>query len=1004
MSRFTIAAYYFFKKNKILFYSILIISFVLFAFFGSKVQFEEDITKLLPPMQKDDNSSETVFANLKVKDKMFVLFEPITDEVDYIELSNACDEFIDSILSNPQSQEMLNDVLYRLDEEILKNGINELYTYIPTFLDSADFVTLDSLTSKEAIEQQMQENLMTMYSPAGAAFKDMIMQDPLALRKIFMSKMGAIKEGLGGNYTVINQHFFTPDTALAIAFLSPNFKTVDSKLSTKLITAIDEEIEEFNIKHPNIKIHYHGAAPQSVFNSKQIKNDLVMTLSISMGLACLVIGLCYKNRSTLIQLIVPVLYGFLFSLTIIYFIKGQLSLLALGIGAIVLGVALSYCLHVITHYKHVSDPIRVLKEQTTPVFLGCLTTIGSFVSLMFTQAELLKDFGMFASLALIGTTFFCLFFLPQFLNPEKNKRSEKAFEILEKINSYPFERKTFLIIAIVVISIVCLFTSRYVKFDSDLRHICHYEQKVLDSQALLEKHTAKGYITLYFATTSENLDSVIAYNERQGRIFDSLKNLGLIKSYGNSNKMLFIPSDEQQKRIDRWNEFWSEEKRNQVLTDMNNSAIKNGFMPDMFFPFNNLLNSDTQILSLPESNALPSSIKSNMVEYTDGKYLIFTPVVLKLENKKEVCDKITSFKNNVVIDPYYYTSDMVKLVNDDFSVTSNMSSIFVFIVLLIAFRSLIIAIIAFLPMFLSWQVVLGIMGMFGIEFNLINIVISTFIFGIGVDYSIFIMDGLLSDFRVKKNVLVYHKTAIIFSAFVLIVSISSLLFATHPAVKSIGFSTLIGMSSAVLLAYSLEPFMFYWLIKRPVSKGKSPLTVFNITHGDVYFNRRKEMSNKQQIRNNYEYKGIEVEKNLKEELKVTHNYKSFGIITGELKNILEVKCGYGYKSFWFHINYPDAEIIGWDDDVNKIEIAQNCYLKNDKIKFTQNSEIVKNKYDLIILNEGSDLSIEELKESIGQCKYLIVDNNITLNNELQKEFIEKERDDKYTTYLAKFLY
>ena len=59
---------------------------------------------------------------------------------------------------------------------------------------------------------------------------------------------------------------------------------------------------------------------------------------------------------------------------------------------------------------------------------------------------------------------------------------------------------------------------------------------------------------------------------------------------------------------------------------------------------------------------------------------------------------------------------------------------------------------------------------------------------------------------------------------------------------------------------------------------------------------------------------------------------------------------------------------------------------------------------MIILNEGSDLSIEELKESIGQCKYLIVDNNITLNNELQKEFIEKERDDKYTTYLAKFLY
>ena len=40
-------------------------------------------------------------------------------------------------------------------------------------------------------------------------------------------------------------------------------------------------------------------------------------------------------------------------------------------------------------------------------------------------------------------------------------------------------------------------------------------------------------------------------------------------------------------------------------------------------------------------------------------------------------------------------------------------------------------------MFLSWYVLQGLMALLGLEFNLINIVISTFIFGIGVDYSIF---------------------------------------------------------------------------------------------------------------------------------------------------------------------------------------------------------------------------------------------------------------------------
>ena len=48
--------------------------------------------------------------------------------------------------------------------------------------------------------------------------------------------------------------------------------------------------------------------------------------------------------------------------------------------------------------------------------------------------------------------------------------------------------------------------------------------------------------------------------------------------------------------------------------------------------------------------------------------------------------------------------------------------------------------------------------------------------------------------------------------------------------------------------------------------------------------------------------------------------------------------------------------------------------------------------------------MEGLDECISQCKYLIIDNNVTLKKELLNEFIEKERDDKFTTLLAKFLY
>jgi predicted RND superfamily exporter protein len=102
------------------------------------------------------------------------------------------------------------------------------------------------------------------------------------------------------------------------------------------------------------------------------------------------------------------------------------------------------------------------------------------------------------------------------------------------------------------------------------------------------------------------------------------------------------------------------------------------------------------------------------------------------------------------------------------------------------------------------------MVIFDVRFNLINIIISTFIFGIGVDYSIFVINGLIGK---DSRLLGYHKTAIFFSAVILIVTVSSMLIAVHPAIKSVGFSTLIGLLSAVILSYVVQPAVFRKLKK-----------------------------------------------------------------------------------------------------------------------------------------------------------------------------------------------
>ena len=806
-----ISLFIFFRKHKALLYGLLIVSSLLFVYLGSKVEYEEDISKLLPSIETG-SSKELVFANLKVKDKIFLLFIPQSDTIDIETLTEKCDFFVERLLEKDSLSNDILNILYQIDNDLLMSGMAFLYDNASVFIDAGMYPQIESLLTEEAIEQQMAANFDMIVSPSGIVFGNMVRQDPVGLRTLFMND-GSLTESFGGNYKLVYQHFFTPDTTIALAFLSPNFKGFDSMSGTRLINLLEKEIASFSKENPGIEILFHGAPVRSVFNSRQIKKDIALTMGLSLLIVCFIISFCFRNKSTLFLLVAPVVYGTFFALTGIYLIQGQMSLMALGIGAVILGVGLSYCLHVLTHNKYVTDPIQLLKDQTIPICLACLTTVGALMALLFTQSALLRDFGLFASLALVGTAAFCLIFLPHFFNSKPNPRSNKAFVWLGLINSYPIDRKKWLVITIFVVGGICLYTSRWVTFDADLKNIGYNEPDVVRSEKLLASKTTKGYETVYYAASSDNPDSAFVYSRQMAIVFDSLQRNGVIHDYSQTATLL-IPEEEQMIRIGRWNDFWTPERIAETRRKLIDAGRLVGFRPQTFDPFFEMIEAEAEPVSVYDSGILPEALLSNIIEYTDGKYMVFTSVQIRPEKKDEVSDIVTKLPHCVVIDPFYYTKDLVQLMHEDFNMILGISSLFVLLVLLLWSRNIFHALLAFIPMGLSWYIVLGVMGIFGMQFNLINIVISSFIFGIGVDYSIFVMDGLLSGTRRNDtDLLTWHKTAIFFSAIVLIISVSSLVFATHPAIRSIGFATLTGMSSTVSISYTVLPFLYHWTTK-----------------------------------------------------------------------------------------------------------------------------------------------------------------------------------------------
>ena len=805
-----LSVYRYFKSHPVFFWVVLLLSTALFGALAMQVKFEEDISKLLPVSDDYAQSAGLAFSDLKVKDKIFVQVHAIEEEAtDQGELMDAMDLFVETVVGlDSADNDFDHEVLYMIDETDLLGALNFVIDHVPSFVDEDTYVGMDTLFRRKNVARCMRENFRLVND--GVLPVEMATTDPLNMRTALI---GGDIRNTAGSFRMVDGYLFTPDTMVCLAFINPNIKSMDSGAGTRLVNKLEAAAEKVNSEIPGVEVLFHGAPVNSANNSRRIKSDLGVTMGISLLIICLIIMLMFRNWGTLPMLLLPVGWGALFALSGIYLIQGSMSLMALGLGAIVLGVALSYCLHVLTHYKYVSDPEQVIREQLKPLIMGSLTTVGAFAGLLLTQSALLRDFGLFALLAVTGTTVACLIFMPQFFRPQSNRRNERAFGIVERINSFPYDRQNWLLILLAIIAVCSVFYSGNVKFDNNLKNINYILPNVQKSIDLYTQKTQKGYRSQYYAVSSPDLDRAINYNQSLADVLENLREAGVIHNYTKTG-MLLVSTQAQQRRIRKWNEYFNDERKTEIKNIVRAEGIKAGWSDDAFEPFFELLDKDFEPDNIFDAGILPDGLMSNIVEHSGGQYLVFTNVEMPQNKLANVNDLLAAQPHVTVVDPFYYTGSMVALMQSDFNRILGISSIFVFLVLLFSLRNLFLSLIAFLPMGLSWYIVLGVMAAFGIPFNLINIVVSSFIFGIGVDYSIFVMDGLLAADAGKDNrILLYHKSAILLSAFVLIICMASLLFAVHPAISSIGIAALVGMFSTLLLTYCVEPFLFNLLVQ-----------------------------------------------------------------------------------------------------------------------------------------------------------------------------------------------
>lgn len=822
MRRLFVNIYRFFEKRRIVMWSFLLLLIAVLAWGITRLNFVEDIGSFFP---KNGDNQRINYAYQHIgSDNRIVLNvqlahsrDSLRDE-DYELLTTTVDTLAEHLRKNDH-QHLMKDLMFQVNQQQVADITQFVVKNMPYFLEDEDYARMDSLLQYENIENQLIDDQFFYNSVT----ENVILNDPLFLSAPVLKKLEGFR--FSDQYHEQDGYIFNKAGNEAIVVVTSKFPMSETKNNVTLIEQIEKSAKAAEkAMDGKVKVTVFGASLISQTNAQQIKKDSFIAILLSLIFIVALLTYYFRNFKSILLIICTITFGALLALGAIVWIKNPISLIAVGVASIIIGIAVNYPIHILSHFKRTDDKELIISEIVTPLLIGNITTVGAFLSLLFISSDAMHDVGLASALLLVGTILFVLVFLPHLMGkrPKNWKMGELSFR---KVAEFTPEKHPWLIASVLALTVIFFVFSFKTSFETNMHKINYMtaEQREQFEKLVAEADTTVQ--TIYCVSEGKTPEKALQNFEKVSPTLNKLlEDSTIVKSSGIS---VFLPSKElQQKRIDRWNAFWHN-RRDIFLRDFQAAEMATGWQP--FNDFYEIIQKDYQVKNPEYFKPITQNIASSYLMFNQDKSLIYNVITVKKEKREQVEQQLNAINDNV----FAFTDSsiiqrMVTALSGDFDYVLYICGFIVFAFLMFSFGRFEIALSAFVPLTVAWIWILGIMGMFDIKFNIVNIILATFIFGQGDDYAIFVTEGVMYEYRTGKKMLAQFKNSIILSSTIMFIGMGMLIFAKHPAMRSLAEVTVIGMFSVVMMAYLFPPLIFKWLTSSKGQLRPIPVTLWNL--------------------------------------------------------------------------------------------------------------------------------------------------------------------------------
>ncbi len=710
------------------------------------------------------------------------------------ELPEIAASFAERIRNAPS----IEKVEWRASPESTATAIASILARYPQVLTRDDLKTLERMLTPDAVERALLKRKVELARPGGVFKRGMIATDPLGIRMIATRKIESALFGGGLSVVPSPEALWSGDGQSVLVVLETTAAPSDSSASKTLYRHIHEALGA-SLPKTGYEVLVVSAHRHAIENERLLKRDIVVTMSVAAFGFFLLFLVFFRNWKAIFVFATPVL-GMCCAIGASWLVFPNPSAIILGLGATVIGISLDYGIHVFVVAGRSEVPFEAVRNVTRPLVASALTTLGVFWAFFFSSAPGYHQLAFASTVGVGASLMISLFCLPVILRGKRSGKAPNHISWLEWDGAFAVtttRARHIVLSATILLLATALLSASVVKWNFDMRGLDAGGAGLLRDENTFRSLWGIGAPAALVIQAKSLEDAMETQDEFA--VFAEKHHLPKFRSLS-----LIWPSLKTRKaNAAAWDEFWSHGRKDKTRRLLKDKGVVLSFSPSAFNPFFRNLTAHDFSINLFGGAGFQQLAKRYVIKNTPNEptvvasYFDDTPEAVKI-----AFEFATNHPGARIISPKRFGERLSRLVLRD---ARGAGVAAIALVLLLAFVCLCGA----RPVAMSLlPVVFGAVAVFpahllaGMSLNAMSLVASIVVAGLAIDYGIFAVTALE-----RKNREFSHDAfmALTLSMLTTLVGAGALLWAAHPALRTVGLVVCAGVGAAYASAVWVVP-------------------------------------------------------------------------------------------------------------------------------------------------------------------------------------------------------